>query len=628
MTFNKYRQNHLAQARYDFFEKGNTPQFIDRPILSSWQRCIKNGLSDHDPVTFDAVTKSDFKDLKESNKAILDISEDILQRLTTTAVKANYLVILTDRNGIALSVHGNLDNQSKLMKRAFRAGVSFSEHSIGTNAMACSITERQPFSILGQEHFLESNQHFHCAAAPIFSPNGEVIGTVNISRDDNRPNFGALTLVCQCAAAIEKQLFLRLNSAFCIQLQLLSDSHQSQENALIAFGKDGEVIALNHATSRLLGGIKIFQNLRFEDIFDDNFSDSIARIKYQGITQTLRLLSGINVCVHAINTPLSTPKIDKQPIDSLSKSIELGDPLLSEKCTQAQRLWNAGLPVLITGETGCGKEVVANYLHTSCLPKSAPFISLNCAAIPETLIESELFGYVDGAFTGASRGGSIGKIEQADGGTLFLDEIGDMPIALQARLLRVLETGEVCRLGCNKPKHIRFQLLSATNQNIEYAIDKGLFRKDLFYRINGCRLKLSALRDRPEINTLIDKLLAAESNNNARLTTDALQALVTYSWPGNVRELRTAIKFALATSEDGRHISITDLPEEISSHTYHGLNESTDDANNGTTDIESLEQLAIHRALKQTKGKVTEAAKLLGISRATLYRRLKDKKVS
>jgi transcriptional regulator of acetoin/glycerol metabolism len=295
------------------------------------------------------------------------------------------------------------------------------------------------------------------------------------------------------------------------------------------------------------------------------------------------------------------------------------DPRLEESLRLAVRVKDRNLPVLIQGETGSGKEVFARQLHQASQRRERPFVAVNCAAIPENLIESELFGYVAGAFTGASSKGMQGLLEQADGGTLFLDEIGDMPLPLQTRLLRVLAEGEVAPLGASRRKVIDLQVVCASHRDLEALVAAGEFREDLYFRLSGARFQLPPLRERSDRLALINRILDEESTLCAepmRLGGAALECLLGYRWPGNVRQLRHVLRYACAVC-DSNLIQISHLPEQLQGHRLNGPSaDATIDC------CASPERQTLLDALVRHRWKPAAAAKALGISRATLYRRV------
>ena len=311
------------------------------------------------------------------------------------------------------------------------------------------------------------------------------------------------------------------------------------------------------------------------------------------------------------------------------------DPQMLRNVRSAYRIADSGVSVLIQGPTGSGKEAFAHAMHLVSRRAERPFVAVNCAAIPETLIESELFGYKPGAFTGARKEGMRGKILQSAGGTLFLDEIGDMPLTLQTRLLRVLEEQEIVPLGSESAIKVDLHVLAASHRNLREMIANGTFREDLYYRLNGITLELPALRDRADKERVIHHALAAETGNGrpAAIEMDALQRLVAYPWPGNVRELRNVIRTALAICEGGVVRGI-DLPREIREADSNNGSGSTPSLMQGTTSgvgepsspvnpLKAAERAALVRVIAECHGNMTRVAAQLGMSRNTLYRRMK-----
>ena len=307
------------------------------------------------------------------------------------------------------------------------------------------------------------------------------------------------------------------------------------------------------------------------------------------------------------------------------------DPQMLRNVRSAYRIADSGVSVLIQGPTGSGKEAFAHAMHLVSRRAERPFVAVNCAAIPETLIESELFGYKSGAFTGARKEGMRGKILQSAGGTLFLDEIGDMPLTLQTRLLRVLEEQEIMPLGSETAIKVDLHVLAASHRNLREMIANGTFREDLYYRLNGITLELPALRDRADKERVIHHALAAETGNGrpAAIEMDALQRLVAYPWPGNVRELRNVIRTALAICEGGV-VRRIDLPREIreadsnsSAGSMPALMPGTLESSSPVNPLKAAERAALVRVIAECHGNMTRVAAQLGMSRNTLYRRMK-----
>jgi len=306
------------------------------------------------------------------------------------------------------------------------------------------------------------------------------------------------------------------------------------------------------------------------------------------------------------------------PVEPTLEHLAGEDPGLQRSVQKLRRVLDRDISLLLTGETGTGKEAFARAIHQGSVRAKGPFVALNCAAIPESLIESELFGYRAGTFTGASRQGMKGKLEQANGGTLFLDEIGDMPAHLQTRLLRVLAERELVPLGAATPVALDVQLVCATHRDLPAMVAAGEFREDLYYRLNGLTVRLPALRDRADRAGLIRRVLGREAcDEQVELTAEAMERLADYRWPGNVRQLINVLRCAVALADDGV-ISLDCLPPEVMSvpterSCVAQLLETTRDV---------AEAAHLQATLEQHGGNVTSAARSLGINRATLYRKL------
>jgi len=303
--------------------------------------------------------------------------------------------------------------------------------------------------------------------------------------------------------------------------------------------------------------------------------------------------------------------------------LDTGDAQMQKVITSVKKVLGREIPILIEGETGTGKELLAKAIHSAGRRGKGPFVAINCASIPEGLIEAELFGYEEGAFTGAKRKGVQGKILQANGGTLFLDEIGEMPHQLQARLLRVLQEREIIPLGSGKGIPVDIALVSATNRNLHEHVAKGLFREDLYYRLNGLRVTLPSLRDRSDLEILAERILQEESETSVTLHMETIRLLQRHPWRGNIRQLRNVLRVALAFLDGANEIKVSHLPEDFVME-FSG-NKSVPAQNEGNlgNSLEDAESALIRQTLLDYDGNITAAAKQLGISRATLYRKIK-----
>lgn len=617
-----YTPERIWQARRAFFDEGNASSvLIDDPVLRSWERCRSQGRGASDQVEFDPVDRAALARLLEAQRTFLEAARPELNVLAQSVSDAGYAVLLTDAQGRALAVEGSTVRRSDPLRQAFRPGVDLSETMIGTNAMSSAVSEQRMVCVLGPEHFFAVNQIFHCCAAPVFDPQGRVVGAVDISRDMPGLVAGAQALTQRCARRIERNLFQAL-PAF-IRLQL--ETQDENEDAWLAFNRDGGLLAANIAARHLIDVPFVPQGLAFSDLFDGRFDALAAAASQPSGELRLRLRGGVQLRARASGLPPVAKTMAASAravaLPSVTPKPEFGDITFAADFDRALRAFNAGLPVLVTGETGAGKEVAARALHQASKRCDGPLITVNCGAIAPQLMAGELFGHVEGAFTGARRGGSVGKIEAAQGGTLLLDEIGDMPLELQVGLLRVLDSGEVVRVGATRAVRADVRFVCATHRDLRAMVAAGKFREDLYYRISGFLLKVPPLRLRSDFNAVLDALLAEQGCAAQRLDAELRRALADRPWPGNVRQLRHALLLALVMLEADEVLDIDHFPHEPVVPAF-SPNQSLASAVDEDLNLKQSQQQAIEAALKRTGGNVTAAAALLGMGRATLYRKL------
>jgi transcriptional regulator of acetoin/glycerol metabolism len=456
-----------------------------------------------------------------------------------------------------------------------------------------------------------------------------------------------LSLVHLSAKLIEKCLFLRhFQHGHVLRFHARPEFVNLQHDGALALGNDATVIAADEMALRLLGVEQRTKLIgrRIDEIFDVRAEEMVgpaARSDHHlwSIRDALvgrRYFASLSSESTDLNTPkyiasgrgtasrAKFPSASLEPQHLSLEDLAGGDPLMQRNVRNARRIAASNVPVMIQGATGTGKELMARALHAAS--GRAPFVALNCAAIPESLIESELFGYKAGAFTGARRDGAKGIIVQSSGGTLFLDEIGDMPIVLQTRLLRVLEEQEVSPLGADRAIKVDLRVLCASHQNLRCMIDRGEFRADLYYRLNGLTLELPTLAERADKEQLIRRMLGAGAD---QIDSDAFACLCRYSWPGNIRELRNVARAARAICEDGV-IRLADLPSEVRQAGQRATTALTAARLSAPSlgPIEAAERQALVQAIQQTGGNMARAALQLRVSRSTLYRRCKALGVS
>ncbi|MCB1900175.1 sigma-54-dependent Fis family transcriptional regulator [Cognatazoarcus halotolerans] len=655
----------LHEARKLFLDRGSCPDdLVARAVLRSWERCRGGGLDDGGfRPTDGVVTTPKLREACERNSRLIAHAQGIMEHVYEQIRASDSLVVLSDPRGMLIHRVGDPEFVSRAQRVALQPGAIWDESMRGTNAIGTALVEQSPIEIVGGEHFLGLNGFLTCSAAPIFDPQGRMVGAIDISGDYRTYQRHTLGLVRLSAQLLEKRLF---ESEYARELQVSFHPRPehvgSMQEGLLAVSCDGNLLGINPVALELLG-------LRRGDLNHYDFGmifatplnaliDRASRDPHSLIALDTRSGERLYAMIRgALPKRIETSPSHARPLAAAGATrqkrrregeitlddLRTGDERLNLAIQRATRVVGKDIPMLIQGESGVGKELFAKAFHQSSDRSAQPFVALNCAAIPENLIESELFGYLGGAFTGARKEGMVGKIQQADGGTLFLDEIGDMPLNLQARLLRVLQERCVTPLGGVKSVPVNLSLVCATHRRLRDEVARGSFREDLFYRINGLTVSLPALRDRSDIAQLVENLLAIEAGGDSEISVaeDVLEFFGRYDWPGNIRQLHNVIRVAIALLDEGETvIRPVHLPEELfGMESDSGIGEPKRSAPQqvmtgetlpraaplgagATARLDQIELDAIQRALNEAGGNVSAAARRLGISRNTLYRKL------
>ena len=644
----------LQQARQLFFAQGTPPEgLLDPLIIRSWERCRRFGLGENSTSPgLQPMDRVALKTEQERNRYLLQQSRPIMEHVFEQIRDSGSMVILADANGLLLETVGDADFVGRADRVALSAGASWDENLRGTNAIGTALSEEMPVAVLGSEHFLEYNGFLTCCASPIFGPDGRLIGVLDISGDYRSHQRHTLGLARLSSAIVEKRLFEAAHGRdILVCFHSRADYLGSPKEGMAAVSPDGQVLAINRNGTELLG-IRPVDAVRrdFSMVFESNLSTLVDRLRHHPQASGEIHVNGkaIHVQLRGQLPPLAVagrvfdevpatrparrPEAGSPPRLTLD-TLNTGDPRLQAVIDRTRRLLGRDIPILIQGESGAGKEMLAKAFHNSGPRRDAPFVALNCASIPETLIESELFGYQGGAFTGARKEGAPGKIQQAHGGTLFLDEIGDMPLNLQARLLRVLQERCVTPLGSTRTVQVDISLVCATHRKLREEVARGHFREDLYYRLNGMSVTLPALRERTDIRALVAKLAAAETASRGaavQFSAGALLAIEGYGWPGNIRQLFNVIRVAIALLDDDETlITETHLPEELFEAPLAAPAVATPAFDpwaaaplEGQNSLDAISRQAAQRAVEAAGGNISSAARQLGISRNTLYRKL------
>lgn len=600
----------------------------DPSIARSWLRCLED--YHLDPALAIAPTVLEHDRLLESRERmqqVLTIAGGEMTSLHQQLSGAGHAVLLTDARGVILNCV-TAPTERKIFERAgLWLGADWSEACEGTNGIGTCLVERQSLTIHQDEHFRGRHTGLTCSASPVFDPHGDLLAVLDVSsaRHDvsRQSQFHTMALVNLSAKMIESCYFLRyFDNQWLLRFHLQVESIGLFSEGLLAFDGEGRISAVNQSALNLLGlGRGGLLGQPVEAVFDCSLDELLGRASVQASTRwPLRTRDGRRLFALLRGQPRSVPTaLPASPSVAAPRlsGICLGDAALQNDFRRALRVFERDVPLLINGETGSGKEAFAKAVHQASQRGDKPFIALNCAAIPESLIESELFGYRGGSFTGARKEGMRGKLQQADGGTLFLDEIGDMPLALQTRLLRVLEDRLVVPLG-GEPLAVDVRIISATHRNLLERVADGSFREDLYYRLNGLEIALPPLRERSDKSQLLDFLLEEEAGGQAViLDAQARQALLDFAWPGNIRQLRTVLRTLAALCDDQR-IGFDELPIAIRQSA------STPDSSlMGEHPLDDAERIALLSALEGQHWHMIHTATQLGVSRNTLYRKLR-----
>ncbi|MRX11763.1 GAF domain-containing protein [Pseudoduganella sp. FT25W] len=626
-------------------------------IETSHQRSQQYGLCPETPPDYSPLARNDLSLLIEQNRLLHAHAIPAMETLYQQIVNTHNMVILTDANGVIVHSLGDDDFLEKANRVALQPGVAWSEQSRGTNAIGTAIVERSPALVHADQHYLAANHFLTCSAAPIADHMGKVIGVLDVSGDQRSYHKHTMALVRMSALMIENQLFsATFEEAITLHFHARPEFIGTLMEGIASFSPGGRFLAANRNGLFQLG-------LPFSALQSHTFS-SLFGLPVSALFDHYRTASPglLNLCMHSgvrvygraqlrltnsvfqqsLAPERAAPATSAVAANQAAASarrlsglryLRTGDPQLELVIEKVTRVLGRDIPIMIMGETGTGKELLAQAIHNDSPRAMSPFVAVNCASIPETLIESELFGYEDGAFTGARKKGAVGKILQANGGTLFLDEIGDMPFSLQARLLRVLQERMVTPLGSDKSIPVNVELICATNHNLRERIARGLFREDLYYRLNGLVVKLPPLRERTDLETVVKKILATESNNGRYEVSDEILALFhRHRWPGNFRQLTNLLRTAIVMAGDEQEICLRHMPddflddiEQAKVHDHHAEAGTARMIASGAN-LEEMEQSVILKSLEAHGGNVSATARALGVSRNTIYRKVPNLK--
>ncbi|BDU71916.1 sigma-54-dependent Fis family transcriptional regulator [Mesoterricola silvestris] len=652
MGFRKINTPGILSAWEQFVSTGDLePGVLAPEVEASWRRCLEAGVDPFAGRAPGVLRPTLFAELRERKQDLIRVARPFMDNLFGL-VAGSFVVLLFDEHGVLLETVGDPERIRTCQDLNLNGGALWDEHEVGTNGAGTSLILGRPFQVSGPEHFCRKHHRWTCSGAPILDPEGRAIGLLDLSGPVDETHSHTLGLVMAAVAAIQNALILgQRNQELTLLNDRLSRVLGTVTDGVVVVDAQGVIGQINPAAERILAipGARA-EGRSIRDLVLD--PEPVAALLERGqefLDRELDVQSGPGVqhCL-ASGKPIlggggavRGAVLFVNPINKLKRLVNrfsgaqatfrfediLGQ---GQALVRAVQLGRAAAEnesnVLLTGESGTGKEMFAQSIHNQSSRRKGPFVAVNCGAIPRELIASELFGYQDGAFTGAARGGRPGKFELAGGGTLFLDEIGDMPLEQQVALLRVLQDRAITRLGGDRAFLVDVRIICATHKDLREEARRGTFRQDLYYRLNVSMIKLPPLREHPEDVPVLLQAFLARRGNRAALDVDpaAVAALQAYPWPGNIREFQNVVE-RMALSVQGSRITLEHLPEELL-RSPEALPPPPPAVASGPLKLRDLlaeeEREEILASLRSAKGNMTRAAQNLGISRNTLYRKM------
>ena len=639
-------------------EKMEAHRFIERYdihrslVESSHKRSEVYGIKKESTYIPDGFKGKRLEDLLLENEELLRISKPVTEILYNYVKDTGFFLEIIDRNGIILNIVGDDDIEKRSLDMNMGVGTDMSEESAGTNAISLALQADCPIQLVGEDHYLEIFHQFTCSAAVVHNEEGKVIGCINLTGWSNQVHKHTLALVVAAVRSIENQMKVgRQQNELTEAYNYANTIMNSLDIGILAVDFSGRIKLINYATCKMINlykeeaiGNNIFHliedgaELRSLLTRGKQFENKEVNITVNGRAKKFLLssnqsydknqkVSGYIIILKDIKTVF---KLVNQYVGMTAKydfDMIIGkSPQLLQVKEYAKKVSKSPSTTLIQGESGTGKELLAQAIHNNSDRMHNSFVAINCGAIPNSLIESELFGYVEGAFTGARKGGYSGKLALADKGTLFLDEIGEMPLHMQVHLLRFLQEGRITRLGDNKAVYLDVRIIAATNKDLKEEVRKGRFREDLYYRLSVIPIYLPPLRERSgDVRLLMDYFLRNKAislgKEIPKIKEILYEKLLTYDWPGNIRELENCIENIVNfDGEMSFEMDVDNFGNNQSQEAVH-----TQDFR--LQSLESIEKEAIRYCLQACNHNFSRAAKILGITRSTLYTKIKKYKI-
>ena len=633
---------------------------IQREIIKkSHQRCEEYGVNKEQIFPTKILKGNEVSSHLARNEYLLRVAAPFMEIIHETLTNSGFFILLTDNEGCILRSVGDPEIIAESEKLNMVVGAYMNEKNIGTNAMGTAIKEGHPIQVTAAEHFISAYHRWTCSAAPIHNNHGEIIGTLNLTGESHLVHPHTLGLVVAAVRAIENQIKAehtqeKLNEAFSYMKSII----ESVSAGIIAIDTNGHIKTMNNWACSMLNfqkEITLNQPIdkllpQWKDIIgrfkrgktymdmETNFSINGGKERYDlsayPIIDTNKEIIGMVLVIKGMQKIFNlVNKYTGMRAHYTFDDIIGNSPEFSQVIEHAEKISSSTSTVLLMGESGTGKELIAQSIHNASPRKNSVFIAVNCGALPKDLIESELFGYEEGAFTGSKKGGHAGKFELANGGTIFLDEIGEMPLDMQVNLLRVLQEGYVTRVGGSKNIPVNVRVIAATKKNLIDELQKGTFREDLFYRLSVIPLFIPPLRKRGNDKlTLFNYFLKVKAQKLNKpipsISGELLSQISEYNWPGNVRELENYVENIVNFNGNSSFNIINPIGDSHKNkEVVADLNRDNETGmhNDDSTDmtLEEIEKLTIKECIDRMDGNVTKVSRRLGISRTTLYSKIK-----
>ena len=612
-------EERLGRARTVLERRLMTPADLLSPeIAASWTRCLEHGLDPGQPPQIDQLDDAELRHARDAAGVLRPLVLAEMETLYDQISGSNFMIAFALTNGLILDTISDRTFNPMARTTNIQPGGLWSELGCGTNALGSAAASQRAITVHGGEHFFSRYGKLTCTAAPVFGPDGTVAGVLDASSDCSSRQQHTRALVSMAATQIENGLFREHHrGAILVAFHNRAEYLHTLSAGLMAIDASGTVLNMNLRARLFLQGLPTQAGRRFRDIFRTSFGEFIdtgkrdQRVRLQDCAGSIFVASIETLQPVTTVLPISALVARSSPGTPVPSFVAL-DPSVMKAMRDVEAAARRRLPILIRGETGTGKEQLARHAHAAS-GRGGTFVPINCGALPESLIEAELFGHAEGAFTGSRRGGAVGLVAQADRGTLFLDEIGDMPLPLQTVLLRLLDDWTVRPVGGGATRPVDVLLIAATNVDLADHVARGRFRADLYYRLDTIEAILPPLRERVDFRPIVKHLLRTVSPDT-EIEDAALAFLETQAWPGNIRELRNLLT-RLTLTQEGGALRLASIAACIGAA---GMPASPRLKDQTTERI-----VTVHRDLG---GNLSAAARRLGVSRNTVYRALARQK--